>query len=205
MQTDRQTDRQTEKEKKKERHIYVYSERRAFLILTQSSIHRTNQPSCIRHYRILPRMQHHRDDATSVTCTQPYFRAQFQKMCEKIGVDPLASSKGLWGELLGLGDFYYELGVQIIEVCIRTRPHNGGIIGVHELLQRLKSRSKHRAETSVDDVVRSVGKLKRLGSGFGILRVGRQRQIMVVSVPLELGERSSSKIDANRWMDGLID
>jgi ESCRT-II complex subunit VPS22 len=42
--------------------------------------------------------------------SDPFFRAQFQVMCEKIGVDPLASSKGIWGELLGLGDFYYELG-----------------------------------------------------------------------------------------------
>jgi len=25
-------------------------------------------------------------------------------------VDPLASNKGFWAELLGIGDFYYELG-----------------------------------------------------------------------------------------------
>jgi hypothetical protein len=37
-------------------------------------------------------------------------------MCSKIGVDPLASNKGFWAEMLGVGDFYYELGVQIIEV-----------------------------------------------------------------------------------------
>ena len=37
-------------------------------------------------------------------------------MCSKIGVDPLASSKGFWAQLLGVGDFYYELGVQIVEV-----------------------------------------------------------------------------------------
>lgn len=50
--------------------------------------------------------------------SDPYFRSTFQMMCEKIGVDPLASGKGLWGELLGLGDFYYELGVRIIEQCL---------------------------------------------------------------------------------------
>jgi ESCRT-II complex subunit VPS22 len=42
--------------------------------------------------------------------SDPVYRAQFQTMCETVGVDPLASSKGLWGELLGLGDYYYELG-----------------------------------------------------------------------------------------------
>jgi ESCRT-II complex subunit VPS22 len=34
-------------------------------------------------------------------------------MCSAVGVDPLASQKGFWAELLGFGDFYYELGVQI--------------------------------------------------------------------------------------------
>ena len=46
----------------------------------------------------------------------PEFRCRFQEMCSKIGVDPLASSKGFWAQLLGVGDFYYELGVQIVEV-----------------------------------------------------------------------------------------
>ena len=45
----------------------------------------------------------------------PAFRAQFHKMCANCGVDPLASNKGFWAELLGFGDFYYELGVQIAD------------------------------------------------------------------------------------------
>jgi hypothetical protein len=49
----------------------------------------------------------------------PEFRKQFQVMCNSIGVDPLASNKGFWAQLLGFGDFYYELAVQIIEICIR--------------------------------------------------------------------------------------
>lgn len=28
----------------------------------------------------------------------------------------LTAGKGFWSEILGVGDFYYELGVQIIEV-----------------------------------------------------------------------------------------
>lgn len=51
----------------------------------------------------------------------PEFRRKFQTMCAKIGVDPLASKKGFWSELLDVGDFYYELAVQIIEVGIITR------------------------------------------------------------------------------------
>ena len=44
----------------------------------------------------------------------------YQDMCASIGVDPLASSKGFWSEMLGVGDFYYELGVQIVEVCMAS-------------------------------------------------------------------------------------
>lgn len=72
----------------------------------------------------------------------PEFRRRFQAMCAKIGVDPLASKKGFWSELLDVGDFYYELAVQIIEVGILTRPKNGGLIGMSDLLRLLdKKRS----------------------------------------------------------------
>lgn len=29
--------------------------------------------------------------------------------------------------MLGVGDFYYELGVQIIEVCLALKHRNGGV------------------------------------------------------------------------------
>lgn len=46
----------------------------------------------------------------------PTFRSQFHEMCAKVGVDPLASNKGFWAELLGIGDFYYELGWYILSL-----------------------------------------------------------------------------------------
>jgi EAP30/Vps36 family len=42
-------------------------------------------------------------------------------MCAAIGVDPLVSNVGMWAQLLGIGDFYSELGVQVIEACLATR------------------------------------------------------------------------------------
>lgn len=38
------------------------------------------------------------------------------------------AGKGFWSEMLGVGDFYYELGVQIIEVCLALKHRNGGLI-----------------------------------------------------------------------------
>jgi ESCRT-II complex subunit VPS22 len=63
----------------------------------------------------------------------PVFRRQFQTMCSAVGVDPLQSNKGFWAEVLGVGDFYIELGVQIIDVCLVTREQNGGMLEMKDL------------------------------------------------------------------------
>lgn len=76
----------------------------------------------------------------------PAFRKHFQDMCASIGVDPLASGKGFWSEMLGVGDFYYELGVQIVEVCMAVSHKTGGLMELNELRQRLvkgRGKSKH--------------------------------------------------------------
>ncbi|XP_057243993.1 vacuolar-sorting protein SNF8 isoform X1 [Malurus melanocephalus] len=106
-------------------------------------------------------------------------------MCATIGVDPLASGKGFWSELLGFGDFYYELGVQIIEVCLALKHRNGGLITLEELQQQvLKGRGKLAQDVSQDDLLRAIKKLKVLGSGFGVIPVGGT--FLVQSVPAEL-------------------
>ncbi|XP_031572055.1 vacuolar-sorting protein SNF8-like [Actinia tenebrosa] len=114
----------------------------------------------------------------------PEFRGHFQKMCARIGVDPLASSKGFWAELLGVGDFYYELGVQIVEICIATRPRNGGLIALDDLHSRILKTSKARQDVTEDDLERAIKKLHALGSGFQVIPVGKKR--LVQSVPGEL-------------------
>ena len=80
-----------------------------------------------------------------------FFRQYFimQEMCASIGVDPLASSKGFWSEMLGFGDFYYELGVQIIEVCMATSHKTGGLMELGELRERLiRSRGGSKRQNS---------------------------------------------------------
>ncbi|KAJ3274238.1 Vacuolar protein sorting-associated protein SNF8 [Terramyces sp. JEL0728] len=74
----------------------------------------------------------------------PVFRTQFQNMCAQVGVDPLVSNKSFWTEMLGFGDFYYQLSVQIAQVCIVTREQNGGLIEVGELIKQVeKMRGKN--------------------------------------------------------------
>ncbi|XP_018331286.1 vacuolar-sorting protein SNF8 [Agrilus planipennis] len=117
----------------------------------------------------------------------PEFRKQFQEMCASIGVDPLASGKGFWS-VLGIGDFYYELAVQIVEVCLATSYKNGGLISLDELRSRLikaRGQSKHHQEISQDDLLRAARKLRVLGKGFSVISVGKGKY-MVQSIPGEL-------------------
>ncbi|RHY51908.1 hypothetical protein DYB34_004864 [Aphanomyces astaci] len=108
----------------------------------------------------------------------PEFRKRFQVMCAKIGVDPLASQKGFWSELLDMGDFYYELAVQIIEVCILTRNKNGGLIAIQDLLALLdQRRGPMMQKISDDDIKRSVKKLKVLGEGFNVIELGMKTML----------------------------
>ncbi|KAM7251790.1 hypothetical protein ACFE04_023673 [Oxalis oulophora] len=117
----------------------------------------------------------------------PTFRSQFHKMCAQVGVDPLASNKGFWAELLGIGDFYYELGVQIVDICLATRPLNGGLIDLQELRNLLRQRRKSdREAVTDDDCLRAISKLKILGSGYEVISVGKKK--LVRSVPTELNK-----------------
>lgn len=115
------------------------------------------------------------------------FRRQFQEMCASIGVDPLASGKGFWS-VLGIGDFYFELSVQIVEVCLATSDKNGGLISLEEVRQRLikaRGKSKQHQEITIDDLLCAARKLRIFGDGFSVVPVGKG-QYMVQSVPGEL-------------------
>ena len=121
--------------------------------------------------------------------SDPVFRGQFAKMCSSIGVDPLASNKGFWAEILGVGDFYYELGVQIVDVCLATRAQNGGIMGLGELAATLARKRPSTAQAvAADDILRAVEKLRGLGSGFKVVAVGTTGRQLIVSVPMELSD-----------------
>ncbi|WVF65605.1 hypothetical protein IAT40_000335 [Kwoniella sp. CBS 6097] len=86
----------------------------------------------------------HRNDIRA----DPAFRHQFQKMCAALGVDPLAGSGkgkstagsvgGWWSELVGMGEWEYELAVQVVDVCVSSRKVNGGMIEMGDLIRRVE-------------------------------------------------------------------
>lgn len=68
----------------------------------------------------------------------PIFRKQFHQMCLDIGVDPMSSKKGMLGGALGLGDFYYGLGIQVLNICIALRKKTGGFVEMSDCLRYLR-------------------------------------------------------------------
>lgn len=90
--------------------------------------------------------------------SNPAFRAEFARMCNAIGVDPLVSSNSgggggggqkdgssgsrvgnFWAQMLGrsVNDFYFELAVRVVEVCRATKAVNGGLMAVAECRERV--------------------------------------------------------------------
>ncbi|KAL9639055.1 MAG: hypothetical protein Q9204_001261 [Flavoplaca sp. TL-2023a] len=141
--------------------------------------------------------------------SDPTFRAEFARMCNAIGVDPLAGSnvkgksgskgKGSWwAQTLGgdVNDFYFELAVRVVELCRATRGENGGLIGVEECREMVgKGRGIGGSmDISDDDVLRAVKSLDPLGSGFSVVTVGSRQ--MIRSIPKELNTDQSTVLEA---------
>jgi len=122
----------------------------------------------------------------------PAFRKHFQEMCATIGVDPLASSKGFWSELLGMGEFYYEIAVQAVEIVLASAKTNGGVMKLRELRINLNKYRDMRAikqpDVTCDDIVRAIKTLDVLGKSCGIITDGSsvQENYVVFCVPEEL-------------------
>ena len=95
----------------------------------------------------------------------PVFRKEFLKMCHEIGVDPLSSTQktGTWAKLFdkNINDFYYELAIQITNICIALRPKNGGFLEeteCHRLLNKL--RGDKAQQVQVEDIEKALCSLE---------------------------------------------
>ncbi|KAH8732149.1 EAP30/Vps36 family-domain-containing protein [Phaeosphaeriaceae sp. PMI808] len=140
----------------------------------------------------------------------PAFRAEFARMCSALNIDFLASSyhqntkggsgtgESIWTQVLGgsVNDFYFNLGVLVVEECRATRAENGGLISVSDLQARI---SKGRSigggmQVSDDDIKRAVASLAPLGSCFTIMTIGHRN--LIRSVPRELNTDQSTVLEA---------
>lgn len=107
------------------------------------------------------------------------------------------ANKGFWADLLGVGDFYYELGIQIIEACIVSRINDGGLTELSEIMRRVQvmrgsnnNSKQQQQQISEDDIVRAIKTLKPLSGGYEVLPIGDRK--LVRSVPKELDKDQSA-------------
>nr|QNO39396.1 vacuolar protein sorting 22 [Carpediemonas membranifera] len=133
----------------------------------------------------------HREQINSV----PEFRARFNQMCKTMGADPLASNKSFWAKILGIGEFYTDLGIQIVDICYTSRATDGGLLEMSELLRRLRNmRGKNAHAVSQDDVVRAIDKLELLEGGFKVVEFAGRT--LVQSIPADLTDDQTSVMKA---------
>lgn len=117
----------------------------------------------------------------------PVFRRQFHQMCREIGVDPISSQKGRLGGAIGLGNFYYELGIQVVNVCIALKKKTGGFVEMADCMRYLeKLRGSAASAISEDDIVNAIKQMQTLGTSLNIIKVDTKQYIS--SVPMELNE-----------------
>lgn len=140
----------------------------------------------------------------------PNFRKQFHSMCAAVGVDPLQSSCGFWAKLLGIGDFYYELAIQIVEVCSAASHRTGGFMQIEEVLHRVKdSRNVAKLKSNitsesitVNDILKATEKLNILGNGIRVIPCGNS--FIIKSVSSELSMNSVVVIQTARENGGFV-
>uniref|UniRef100_A0A8C7SDI1 Vacuolar-sorting protein SNF8 n=1 Tax=Oncorhynchus mykiss TaxID=8022 RepID=A0A8C7SDI1_ONCMY len=119
------------------------------------------------------------------------FRVQFQ-FCSRFSVSLTAGKGFCWQsqrllEMLGVGDFYYELGVQIIEVCLALKHINGDEASLEHTqgTERVHHQGRGKSAQNVKMTWwRAIKKLKAMENGFGVIPVGSS--YLVQSVPAEL-------------------
>ncbi|MBM6387641.1 MAG: hypothetical protein JSY10_27285 [Paenibacillus sp.] len=92
-----------------------------------------------------------------------------------------------------MGDFYYELGIQIIEACIISRTNDGGLTELGDIMKRvevMRGKKTKQSQISEDDMIRAIKTLKPLNGGYEVLQIGDRK--LVRSVPKELDKDQSA-------------
>ena len=84
-----------------------------------------------------------------------------------------------------INDFYYELAIQITNICIALRPKNGGFLEENEclrLLNKLRGAKVQRVE--LEDIAKALKALEGLSPDFKMIITGNKKVIVSSSVDI---------------------
>lgn len=100
-----------------------------------------------------------------------------------------------------MGDFYFELSIQIVEICLALAESTGGMLEIGELKERLSRtrRQKKQQDITTEDILLATRKLKIFGNSFQVHSLGKDRYI-IQSIPgeLSLQETKALSVAANQ-------
>lgn len=118
----------------------------------------------------------------------PDVRTSFAEICIAFGIDPLVVASSITGEQNNNVERTNQLCLKMIELCSLTRPINGGIISLEELLRLINSDTWVNNDLHLnfthDDIVGALNHLKILGNELQLVRIGKHDYIK--SIPQEL-------------------
>lgn len=102
-----------------------------------------------------------------------------------------------------MGDFYFELSIQIVEICLALAESTGGMLELSELRERLirsrKQKSKSQEVTN-EDILLATKKLKIFGNSFQVHALGKDRYI-IQSIPGELSLQETKALTVAAGQD----
>ncbi|ORM40519.1 Vacuolar-sorting protein SNF8 [Babesia sp. Xinjiang] len=129
----------------------------------------------------------------------PSFRIEFLEICDLLGVDPLSSSSSALSRTLGLTNYYVEITVRLLEVCIQTRALNGGFCEMDELLAAFPP----NLNVTKRDIIRCIEQCPIFGkNSIRILCV--RDKTLIVTAPMLLGAEHRECLDFVATVKGGI-
>lgn len=115
-------------------------------------------------------------------------RTNFAEICIAFGIDPLVVASSITGEQNNNVERSNQLCLKMIELCTLTRPINGGIISVKDLLGMINSdtwvNNDLHLQFQQSDIVEALDHLKILGSELQLVKIGKKEYIK--SIPQEI-------------------
>jgi len=96
--------------------------------------------------------------------------------------------------MLGMGDFYYELSVRVVEFCMAHRESTGGLIPLSKISKGLKEDG--------EDIQTALNKLQKLGSGYQI--IGKGSSAVVQAAPGEFSDDASKAVEVSAKNNGMV-
>lgn len=128
-------------------------------------------------------------------------RAKFTQMCMLIGIDPLEL---LMQSKTSKEAFRTSLAVRVVEICNETRPVNGGVLPLKELVDILQQNPEFEAVATEKDVVECLDLLNGLGKGYETLTINGKSWLKSVSMSDSITSDHRTIYEACEFLGGYV-